>query len=87
MNTTSKVLLGALAGAAVGATLGILFAPDKGSVTRSKIVRKSDEYAEELEGKFNEFVESMTDKFEGVREEAAPIAEQAKHATEEAMSN
>ena len=34
---SGKVLLGVLAGVAVGATLGILFAPDKGSETRKKI--------------------------------------------------
>ena len=35
-----KILLGVLAGAAAGATLGILFAPKKGSVTRKKIIKK-----------------------------------------------
>ncbi|MEJ7683756.1 MAG: YtxH domain-containing protein [Segetibacter sp.] len=37
MNSGSKVLLGVLAGAATGAILGVLFAPDKGMETRRKI--------------------------------------------------
>ena len=38
MNSTSKVLVSFLAGAAIGGALGILLAPDKGSETRRKIV-------------------------------------------------
>jgi gas vesicle protein len=43
---TGKVVLGLLAGVAAGAILGILFAPDKGSNTRKKIVDKGEGYAE-----------------------------------------
>jgi gas vesicle protein len=67
---SGKVLLGVLAGVAVGATLGILFAPDKGSVTRKKISEKGDDYAEGLEEKFNEFIGTVTKKFEAMKEEA-----------------
>ena len=38
-----KVLLGITAGVAVGVTLGVLFAPHKGSKTRRKIVERHDD--------------------------------------------
>ncbi|MFH0894210.1 MAG: YtxH domain-containing protein [Bacteroidota bacterium] len=81
--SAGKVLLGVLAGVAIGATLGILFAPEKGSSTRKKISIKSDEYADELVEKFNDFIESITEKFETVKEEAVRIAKDAKHKVEE----
>ncbi len=71
MSTTGKVLTGVLVGAAVGATLGILFAPDKGVNTRRKISQKSREYSDEFTHKFNEFIESITKKFDEMKEEAA----------------
>ena len=84
---SGKVLLGVLAGVAAGATLGILFAPDKGSNTRRKISRKSDEYAEGLEEKFNEFVESLTEKFEDMKDEAAQIIEAGEHKVEKVLAD
>lgn len=38
MKSTQKILTAAVAGAVIGAVAGILFAPDKGSETRKKIV-------------------------------------------------
>jgi gas vesicle protein len=73
--SSGKVLLGLLAGVAAGATLGILFAPDKGSSTRRKISQKGDDYADELGQKFNEFIGGITAKFEDLREEAARMVE------------
>jgi gas vesicle protein len=84
--SSGKVLLGVLAGIAVGATLGILFAPDKGTNTRRKISRKGDEYAQELEEKFNEFVEGLTDKFEDMKNEAARIVENGEHKVEKVLA-
>jgi len=76
--STGKVLLGVLAGVAVGATLGILFAPDKGSKTRKQISKKGDEYADELGEKFSDFISSVTEQFEKVKEEATRIAGNGK---------
>ena len=68
--SSGKLLLGVLAGVAAGAVLGILFAPDKGTVTRKKISSKGEEYADALKDKFNEFLKSFNEKLEGVKEKA-----------------
>lgn len=74
-----NVLFGALAGVAVGATLGVLFAPDKGAATRKKISRKSYDYVEDLEHKFNQFVGSITKQFQREKEEASRSLHDEKH--------
>ena len=75
--STEKVVLGVLAGAATGALLGVLFAPAKGAVTRRSIVRKSERQVDELKDKFNEFIDSITEKFDQVKEEVVDFAEEA----------
>ncbi len=75
---SGKVVLGALAGLATGAVLGILFAPDKGSNTRQKIVRQSNDYADGLGDKFNEFMDTISHKFDTFKEEALQMAENGK---------
>jgi gas vesicle protein len=61
----SKTILGAvLLGAAAGVIAGILFAPDKGSVTREKIKEASEDLKDTVKDKFNEFVDSVKEKYE-----------------------
>jgi gas vesicle protein len=76
--STGKVLLGLLAGVAAGALLGVLFAPDKGTVTRKKIARKSDEYADGLTEKFNEFLDTLSEKFDDVKDEVGKVKSKAE---------
>jgi gas vesicle protein len=84
---SGKIFLGLLAGVAIGATLGIIFAPDKGSATRKKISKKRDELTEELENKFDEFVDNITEKFETVKDEAASMANKGEHKAETFVEN
>ncbi|MGV8946696.1 MAG: YtxH domain-containing protein [Lutibacter sp.] len=73
MMKAQKVILVTLAGAAVGAALGILFAPHKGSNTRKKISKKGNQYIEGFEEKFNEFIDVATNKFEKMKGEAVKL--------------
>ncbi len=52
MNNTAKILIGVAAGAAVGAILGILFAPAKGEDTRENIMKKGKVFADEVSKRF-----------------------------------
>ena len=62
--STGKVILGLVAGAAAGAVLGTLFAPEKGSVTRKQISQKGENYFDTLKTKFDEFITTATNEFE-----------------------
>jgi gas vesicle protein len=75
---SGKVLLGVLAGIAAGAMLGVLMAPEKGSVSRKKISKKGEYYADELKGKFNEFLDVISEKFEKVKKEVSAFTELGK---------
>ncbi|HNS12178.1 MAG TPA: YtxH domain-containing protein [Bacteroidia bacterium] len=59
MNSNSKVILALLGGAIVGAALGVLFAPDKGTETRHKIADKAKEFGDKTKKKFAEGFEKM----------------------------
>ncbi len=68
MNNTGKIVLGALAGVATGAILGVLFAPDKGSKTRRKLYKEGTNVMDDAKDKYEELLESLTDKFEEAKE-------------------
>lgn len=56
MSKKGNSLLAFLAGASVGALLGVLYAPEKGSVTREKLSFQLDKYKKILEEFINDLV-------------------------------
>ena len=80
--SSGKVILSLLAGVAAGALLGILFAPEKGSVTRKKMSKKAEEFGDGLKEKFNEFVDDISEKFGEVREDISDFTEPKKSSAE-----
>lgn len=65
-NNTGNMVLALLAGAVVGAGIGILVAPDKGSNTRQKIKDGLNVSKDDLLAKFNEIMEMLQCKAEDV---------------------
>jgi gas vesicle protein len=65
-----KGLLAFIGGAVVGATLGILFAPDKGSKTRKKIAEKSKDIRDSVTQRFEDIVNSAEEIVDELKEKA-----------------
>jgi gas vesicle protein len=76
MNNTGKIIVAAAAGAAAGAILAILFAPDKGSETRRKISGEGKKLAHDLTMKFEKVKEKFDHLKQGVQQKAKEAAEE-----------
>ncbi len=84
-NDTGKVIGALLVGALVGAALGILFAPDKGSITRSKLVGGAQGLADDIKEKIKDEVSAMREKIEELESLADDkISDLTKNATQKA---
>ncbi len=64
--SAGKIVLGMLAGMAIGSVLGILFAPDKGSVTRKKLAKKGSDISRDAEDQVNGLMDKMSKKFQPI---------------------
>jgi len=84
--STGKVVLGTLAGFAVGTIVGILFAPEKGSTTRRNIMDKANGYADDLKDKFDELSDSLTEKLKIAKHDAQDLLDNGKEKYQEAKN-
>lgn len=75
---SGKIILGTIAGVTAGTVLGVLFAPDKGSVTRKNISRKSTDYADAMKMKIDTYADTMTQKVDTFKDKAIDWLERQK---------
>ncbi len=84
---SKKLLTGVIIGAAVGAALGILFAPESGKDTRKKIAKKGSDLGDTVRNKFNEFGEVLQEKYENIKNEATNLMEKGKTEKEDSSKS
>jgi len=60
----SRTVFALLAGAAVGAVLGILFAPDKGEKTRKKMKKTTEDYIDSVKEKLSNLKQEVDENVE-----------------------
>lgn len=74
---TRDLALGVLAGAAAGAVLGILFAPEKGKDTRKKISDKSKDLASTAKTKAQDYVSVAKEQLNSIANNFAATTNRA----------
>ena len=87
MSKTTNTLLAFLTGAATGALLGILYAPDKGSNTRDRLSFQLDKYKKKLEGILDEIIEGKEQIGSEAKSEGERVISDAKMKAEKLLDD
>ena len=75
---SNKVILSVLTGVAVGAIMGVLLAPQKGSKTRRQIIRNGDDLADDAKEMYEDITKTISKKYNCTRSEAEELISQFK---------
>lgn len=87
MSKNSNSLVAFVIGAGVGASLGILFAPDAGNNTRDKLTFKLSKYKKELESLIEDLVEGKETHLNEAKTEGKRVISEAKNKAENLLSD
>ncbi|MEO1052905.1 MAG: YtxH domain-containing protein [Bacteroidota bacterium] len=86
-NKTTNTLLSFLVGAATGAILGILYAPDKGSNTRDKLSYRLDKYKKMLEELLDDLISGKEIHSSEAKTEGQKVISNAKQRAESLLKD
>ncbi|MCG2417498.1 YtxH domain-containing protein [Aequorivita sp. F47161] len=66
-SNTGQTLLALITGAVIGAGIGILYAPDKGSKTRDKLSKEAKKAQKQLNKQYQETTSNLSDRAQKAR--------------------
>ena len=88
---TAKIIGSLVIGALAGATLGVLFAPNKGSKTRSKIAGRAENLSKDLKKKIkneaNDYKKSFSNETKSLKKNSAKLEKMVEEKMETFPSN
>jgi len=84
---TTNSLLAFLTGAAAGALVGILFAPDTGANTRDKLSFKLDKYKQTLEDLIEDLISGKEISVSAAKSEGEKVVSNAKERAERLLAD
>lgn len=87
MSKSSKSFWAFIVGAATGATLGILYAPDKGENTRDKLAFQLQKYREQLKSLIEELVDGNDLPESMAKSESKKVVTDARQKAERLLSD
>ena len=80
---SGNILLGVIMGAAAGAAIGILFAPEKGADTRKIISKKGVDYLHNLTSKVEDIPSTASREWDYVKREGEDWLDKGKEKAQE----
>jgi len=90
MINKGTIALGLIVGTAIGASLGVLFAPDKGEKTRENLKKEAKDITEDVSKDFAEVKEDLSKSFasgkETLEKEFENFTSKASHKTESVIT-
>ncbi|UXP33809.1 YtxH domain-containing protein [Reichenbachiella agarivorans] len=87
MSNNSNSLFAFIIGAATGAVLGVLYAPDKGENTRDKLSYQLDKYRKKLDVAIQEFIDGKELTDNHAKTEGQKIVKDAKEKAERLLDD